>query len=472
MPANAQQIPVEGFISDLAFVNRNSHINGILDSTTSMVGSLNPKALSYFNTPSELIDTRPPASRTVGWSATTSSKLTVDSTSYGNFVTTINNLGTSISTGFFKIVDALMFDSSANRTQAQLEAFITADPDMSAIYTPGTLSVSTNVIQAPVYGTSVSTVPVPSFIGFTISVLSGSTVESYAFTLFTSVSAFLTGYTPSTIVSVVFPLTFVQMYEDPLLTSTGNIFSTSSATSSLAFNTTQALLGTIQVSGMIEFIMTLTDSSANTAPIPINILYKGNTPTQQEIRLAIQAKLNASGVGTVSGWQARVPGIYVSGRFYIIPLWSDTLTKADEIIYPSIQPITNFTNVTNKILSSLGLGDLTSNTDVFPTFFNKMYVTAVPDLSGATTPTHLSLVLPDYQDYNTQDANFGYMTLNSQAFANNLNAILALDYSNASSSAYTAANENDLTFYSFAVDNYEMCVITRTCYNAIMGGSV
>ena len=64
------------------------------------------------------------------------------------------------------------------------------------------------------------------------------------------------------------------------------------------------------------------------------------------------------------------------------------------------------------------------------------------------------------------------MTLNSQAFANNLNAILALDYSNASSSAYTAANENDLTFYSFAVDNYEMCVITRTCYNAIMGGSV
>ena len=468
---NTQNIVVEGFILDQAFVDLTKNINGILTDNTAKVASLNQKALSYFTTPFFFTDTRTPSARVVNWASITKPSMMIDENAFTNFVNVVNNDGTSIAAGFFKIVDKLFFDYNSSTTTNVIETYLTTDADTSAIYVPGSFILSSTIVNGTVYqvGESNQTVGVPEFISFTIAILSGTTTENYEFTLYTSVSAFLNGYSVSTISAVIPPLPYTTLYSAPLLTSSDNIFTTSNTTANLQYNTTQALLGDTAVSGSTEYLVTLVDSSNNQIRIPFNIMYKGQVPTTTQIRLAIQNAELTSGVGTEAGWKARTPGLYITGRFYIIPLWDKTYTKAaSQVIYPNISKLTDYSLATNKIMASLGHGDLSADTDVLSVYFNRMTVTVVPDLSGVQPVADLTAIIPDYQNYSTVEESFQYMSAYTQTFSSNLNTILSLDYTNTTSTNYTPSTEALLTFYTFNVGTYEMCVITKNNYMTIV----
>ena len=471
--SGSEPILVEGFILDRAFVNQSSEINGFLTSGTGKIASLTQKSLSYFNQPDLYPDTRLASTREVEWATTTSPQILLDQTIYGNFITTINGLSSPITTGLFKIIDTLLFNYNSATTHTALEAAILADSDMAAIYTPGSFTLATAITATPVHlqnGTT-QTVNIPAFCTFTISFLSGQTTVSYLLTLYASNDAFLSAYSTTTIIDVIPPLDYNTLYTTSLVATTGSVFATASASSELMYNSTQALFGNVQISGMEEYNTVITDGDGNSVGVPFNILYKGRAPTLFEIRNAIQTALLNSGIGTSNGWQARIPGVFIAGRFYVIPMWGDTYTKPNQTLFPRILNYQQLGNVTNTILASLGTPDVTPYMDVLSAYYNKMTATAVPDLSGNTQVGHLQSVIPDYQDYSQTDVGFAYMLAQTQGFVENLNAILTLDTTNQSSTTYTTITENLLTFYSFTVATYEICVITKFCYETLTGAS-
>lgn len=469
MPVDTSTI-IEAFVVDPAFINRSSPISDFPIESAGSVATLTPKAFSYFNNPAIYQDKRATLSRDVYWNAETSPSLVVDETSYSGFVSTINNLPDPVSAGFFKIVDRLLFNYNPSTSNAQLETDLINDPDISEIYVPDSFVLSTNLQEGTFYyssGTS-GVVEVPASAKFSITLPSGSTSITYVITVFAGTDAWINGYDISTIVKVVPPLPYGDIYSGSLISTGSNQFSVANLTATLAFNTTQQTLGTVSISGTTMFIAIAVDGDSNTAPIPFNILYKGRAPTRAEIRAAIRQALDDSNVGTLQGWEDRIPGVYITGRFYLVPLWDNTFTKPDQVLFPSILDYDQIKEKANLILESTGFGDLSQYMDVLPVYYNRMTVISSPDITGIVDIAKLNTLIPDYQNYSTDEDNFEYMNLFTKQFSSQLNQILALNTTGEVSEEFVIITENLLTFYSFVVDKYEMCVITKDSYNTIM----
>ena len=464
---------IEAFLTDLAFINRTRNINNLFAIGTGQVGQLNQKALSYFNVPANFQDGRAPNTRSVNWVATTSPQLIIDNNVFATFITNFNNAGTFGPQGFFELLDYLLFKYNPNDTNSTRENFLLADSDITSLYVPGTFTLSSTIVTDTLYlsGNTTQSVGVPSYVSFDINIPTGQTSTRYSLKIYTAIDAFLQSYNQSTIVSVIPPLPYDKLYGASLIGAIDNIFSTATLTTNLAYATQQAVVGQIAVSGIITYQVALTDGT-NSLKIPFNLLYKGRAPTAFQIRTAIKNALLNSGVGTEAGWRARAPGLFVDGRFYIIPLWNQTYQKPDQIIFPNILPVTTYINLSNEILASLGYGDVTNAIDALQVYYNHMLVTAVPDLSGNVNAVKLSTLIPDYQSFSTQDEQFVYMANFTQNFARELNMILTIDSGALTNNFYTPITEGLLSFYSFTVGAYEFCVITKDSYNLILESSL
>lgn len=469
MPTDHSTI-IEAFIADPAFVDQSKPINGIYVDEAGKVAALTPKALSYFNQPAVFEDKRAANTRATNWFAETKPAVFIDKQIYSSFVTTINGLSDPITTGFFKLVDRLLFNYASGTTHAALEEALVNDADIAEIYVPDSFELSSTIVEGDLFylsGTT-GTVNIPAFTKFSLTLPTGSGTTTYVITLFASVDAWLAGYDVSTIAKVVPPLTYERLYNASLINAVDNIFSTATLTATLSYNTTQSLLGNVSVSGITEYNAVLVDGSGNTASVPFNIIYKGRSPTLSEIREAIRNELLASGIGTAAGWEARIPGVFVAGRFYIVPYWDMSYTKPDQVIFPSIMDYQTLGTKVNKILESTGFGDIAEYTDILPVYYNKMTAAAVPDLTGVVDIQHLSAVIPDYQSYSPDEENFVYMTEDTREFAQQLNSILAIDSGAQAPGVFIPITENLISFYSFVVGKYEICVVTKLCYTTIM----
>ena len=467
---SSQPINIDGFVIDAAFVDASKAINGIMPEGTNQVASLTQKVLSYFYTPSAYADKRPSSARSVSWFVESTAEIMFDSDRFGDFVGNINALSQPISTGVFKLIDQVFFNYDPAMTSSQLEAALVNDPDIAQIYVPASMIRAATVVQDSVYhlaGTT-SQVFVPSFCKFALTIPVGATTKTYVLTLYTSVEAFLKGYDFSTILKVIPPLPYERIYTSSLINSTDNLFNIATLTANLLNTTTNMLLGAVSVSGITPYNAVIVDNAGNSVGVPFNILYKGRAPTLSEIRLAIRTALTTSGVGDAAGWEKRIPGVFVAGRFYIVPYWDETYTKPNQVLYPNIHKFTSLSSKLNTILDSTGFGDLTSQMDVLSSYFNTMTLAAVPDLTGVLAVTRLISIIPDYQHFSPQDEEFVYMTAVTQNFAKQLGAVLALDANNTTSPIYIPITENLLTFRSFVVEKYEVCVITKQCYTDIM----
>lgn len=469
MATDTQTITIEGYVTDLAFIDKSKAVSGVFTPEVGQVATLTAKVLSYFTDPSVFEDKRLPTARAVNWSPTTAPKLVIDKTPFSDFVTVLNNMSSSATNGFFKLIDKLFFAYSSSASRPTIEAFLNADPDIDAIYVADSFRVSQQLVTDTVYleNNATKTVQVPSFIDFTLALTTGSTTVNYVIKLYTSVEAWLTGYNISSVVKVIQPLPYDKLYSASLVNSTDNIFATATLTANLSYTTTQAILGSVSVSGVVEYKAILTDG-VNKSSVPFNLLYKGRKPTLFEVRNAIKKALADSGVGDEAGWRKRIPGVYVEGRFYIVPFWDKVFTKPAQVVFPNVLPYREFATTTTNIVSSLGYGDITAFMDVLTVYYNRMSATAIPDLSGTVKVYHLNEIIPDYQNCAPTDEQFAYMQTRTQDFSKDLNQILAIDSGIQSSTVFTPSTEGLLTFYSFTVDSYEICVITKQCYDTIM----
>ena len=465
---------IDGFVVDRGFTDQSKHFNEILTDDDGSVASLNQKSLSYFNKVSVFADDRAPSTRNVNWFAQTAPSLVFDEEIYNSFTGVIDQQDSVVSSSIFRIVDFLLFNYDPTQTRENREDFLISDTDISQIYVPGSFVLSNTLVEGTIYhpGSANETVDVPAYATFSVTLPSGQATRTFVITIYASNAAWLQGYNVSTIVKVIPPLPYSQIYSASLTAATDNIFSTANLSSSLNFTDSSPVLGTIQVSGIKAYPAVLTDAAENTVSITFNVLYKGREPTLTEIRNAIRADLLSSGVGTEEGWEARIPGVFVAGRFYIIPFWDMSFSKANQVVFPSILNYDQMGETANKIMESGGFGDITEYTNIFPVYYNRMTLASVPDLTGVVDIQLLTALIPDYQNFSPQDENYAYMAEATRNFAQQLNTILAIDAGSLpESSIYVPISENLLTFYSFVVEKYEICVITKLCYTTIMESS-
>lgn len=465
---------IDGFVLDRGFTDQSKLVNEIITDADGTVASLNQKSLSYFNKVSIFQDKRITSSRTVNWPAQTAPALALDEEIYSVFVDTLNGQTDLVSSSIFRMVDFLLFNYDASLTHQNREDFLINDTDISAIYVPGSFSISNTLVDGTIYrgGAANEIVAVPASTTFSLILPVGQTTRTFVVTIYASNAAWLLGYNVSTIVKVIPPLPYSQIYDASLTGAVDNIFSTAYLSSNLNYNTTQAILGTVQVSGITSYPAVLVDSANNNVSIPFNILYKGRSPTLTEIRNAIKADLLASGVGTAAGWEARIPGVFVAGRFYLIPYWDLFYEKPNQDIFPSILDYTQLGVNANKVLEPTAFGDIREYMNVFPVYYNRMSLASVPDLTGVVDIQKLTALIPDYQSFSPQDENFAYMAEATRSFAQQLNLILAIDNgTQPPSTIYVPITENLLTFYSFVVNKYEICVITKLSYLTAMESS-
>jgi hypothetical protein len=472
MVTGSESVTIEGFVSDLAFVDRSKSINGILVDEGNKVASLTSRALSYFTEPAAFADRREPAARSINWTATTSPQLIIDEQVFESFVSVVNALPSSVPIGFFKLIDKLFFKYNPADTKASIESFLKADADIAAIYTAGSYKASSTILTDTVYleGNTTRSIQVPAFITFEMTLPSGTSRRPFYVKLYTSVEAWLLTYNSSTIVKVIPPLPYEKIFNDNLRNTSDNIFATASLTTMLTYTSTQYLLGPVQISGIVEYKAVVTDG-LYAVTVPFNIIYKGRPPTLFEIRTALKNDLLASGVASEQNWRKRIPGVFVTGRFYVVPLWDKTFTKPDQQLFPRILPYKSYMDVADTILSSLGYGDVSKYMDVLSLYYNRMSAIAIPDMSGLIDVAPLSSVIPDYQDYSPSDEQYAYMQEMSRQFASEINTVMTVDSGAKQTDVYGPNTEGLLSFYSFTIGSYEICVISKLCYDTIVGST-
>jgi hypothetical protein len=469
MASGATNATIEGFVTDLAFTDQTKNVSDLFPGGTANVAELSSNALSYFGAPAAVVDKRPASERLVNWAAQTSSRIVVDEEVFSSFMGTMATLPVATISKLFAITDKLLFNYLPSESHATVETFLTTNAATKDIYVPGTFSVSSRIVSDSVYvdGAPVKSVSVPSYAAFDITVPSGATTKTYQLKLYAGIEAFLTSYSQSIIAEVIPPLPYDKLFGESLRTATDNIFTTASLTAQLSYNNIQARLKNTSVSGMFEFRAVLADTN-NTLGVPFNILYKGRVPTLFEIRTAIKQRLLDSGVSDEAGWKKRIPGVFVSGRFYVVPLWDKTFSKPDQQIFPNVLRFDDVAKTADKILSTVGYADITEFMDVITAYYNRMSAAVVPDLSGVVDIKRLSEIIPDYQSYSVSDAEFAYMQDNTKAFVRELNQVLAIATEGSTSSVYGPNTEGLLSFYSFTAGTYEVCVITRSSYETIL----
>jgi hypothetical protein len=469
MAGDALNATIEGFVTDLAFVDQSKNVSDMFPTSTANVAELSSNALSYFSSPASLVDKRIPTDRSVNWAAQTRPRVTIDEVVYPTFMATMASLPIETFNQLFRIVDKLIFNFRPNETHEEVEELLATGADTKNVYVAGSYTISSTIITDTVYvdGAAPKIVSVPAYATFDITVPSGATTKTYSVKFYASIASFLTNYSQSTIVEVIPPLPYAQLFDSSLSTSIDNIFATAATTAELSFTNLESRLRNTLVSGMKEFKAVLTDSS-NTIAVPFNILYNGRTPTLFEIRNAIKNELLTSGIGDETTWKRRIPGVFVSGRFYVVPMWDYTFQKPDQKIFPNVLNFNSVLATTDRILSTLGYSNISENLDVISIYYNHMSATVVPDQSGAVDVKRLGEVLPDYQSFSSSDEQFAYMEETTQAFTRELNAVLAVATQAQTSNVYGPNTEGVLSFYSYTAGNYEVCVITKSCYETIL----
>lgn len=459
-------------VFDPAFSNARSPVHQYIN--TGDVAQLSSKSLSFFTTVFDGTDTRDPSTRTVNWSATTSPSIYFDDSVSPDFATALNGTDTGTLNALYALIDRVIFDHQTSDTQTALDQILTNDAVIGKIYVSSSLELSQDTATATVYlqnGNTV-TLAVPTYAYVMVTIAVGTTPQTFGITLWASNSAFIASYPVSTIVAVVPPMDYATLLTGPLVTESANIFTVAAQAATLNYKTLYPQLDAVNESGYMTYPVTVYDSSGNSTQAIFNILYKGQEPSSLQVSEAIQAAVLASGTGSKTAWQARIPELFVVSRFYLIPVWDNTIARPDQVAFASIMNTVSIEAKVKKIFSSGTYLNQIPLVDVLVAPYNRMPVVSVPDINNPPGSSTLMQMYPDFQCYGSTDANFAYMRTATQKFSNDLTDALAVASGNTTASTQRMVTTNGMTFYVFTEGSTEFFVMTPQTYTAAITGGL
>lgn len=466
---------VEGFLVDQAFIDRTQTVHGMLSSDPDQICAFTPNGTTYFNTPVKLTDNATANTRALAWVSSTSSSLIVDTAVFPLFSALVGELSDEQQAAIFRVVDRLAFRNNPNVSTSTLDNELSLDATLTGLYVSGSAARSAIFTPATVYLDNATTYPcsVPNFVQFDMSFTVGTTQTVVTFIVYLNCDSFTQNYSMSTVKVVVPPLPYDTLLNAPVKSSVGNVFSTATMTANLAYATQKQTISRNTISGELTFNVTLVDG-ADRVDVPFTLWYKGKAPTISQIRDAIRSDIINSGVGTQSAWQARTPGLYIIGRFYLFPMWDKTVAKSTTVLNQAIIENRDITTVNRTAMAAAGLSVDIATESQFQSGYNGLVILVVPDKSyvpmdtSQVGSTYLTDYFPDFQTCTSSEPIYALLDTNTQTFISRLNIILAKASGATSTDTSTTTTENKLVYYSITVGEIELCVITKACYLALL----
>lgn len=465
---------VDLFVVDKSFIDPKLPFHKIL--STGGVGRLDQTGLSYFVDLYTDSDTRAPSSRQVSWTAEYAPQILVDNSYYSTFVTALSDAPQAARDAMFAIIDRLLFDSTAIKTA---DADLIASSVTKNYYVAGSAQASTTPVTDTVYSGKLAT-PQPftgaPYATFTITIPSGDKTLSFIVTAFSQNAAWLERYPNTTILAIAPPIDYNNLLNMALSTATSNTFATAISTVNINFQALYPSLDTKTSSGYLIYTVVVNDAINNTTTsAPFAILYKGSTPSQLQMRVAVKNAVLTSGYGDEAAWKARIPDLFVDKQFILTPLYDITHTQsADRVIYPNIVNLSIVFTKLGKVFTSVDPTTIQKKAELLLASYEKIWIAAMEDVasediddSGDVKATSIAQMFPTYQCYATTDTNFQFMDVATQQFVRTLSTILAIAMGNATSTVYFKTKDKELEYISFVLNSVEFCVITPECYKTL-----
>ena len=202
--------------------------------------------------------------------------------------------------------------------------------------------------------------------------------------------------------------------------------------------------------------------------LPFALPYCGaRIPSGLECRKAIKNYLLSNPSMTDDILKALFPELYVTSRFFIIPLWNVYQSTTERDIYTSIVNYTRMKTCIRKIFPDMDSNYLDTYMEVILNAQNTTISISIPDELNEGL-WNIASLYPTYQNYSTSMPGYRFMTSDTQEFAGKLNRCMSVINGEAVSDEFTATNVEGFTYYTFTTDTAEFLVMTKASYMEYM----
>lgn len=307
---------------------------------------------------------------------------------------------------------------SGTATTEIIEEDLVSDPVYSVFYVPGTLRLGKTYIATGLPAEHVS--PDQMVDCFSLEVVFNEINTS--FKLWMNRVKFAEDYPLSTISKVVLPCDHSYLLNPSMF---ANIVETIIKSNEFSFSELDSNITTSDHSGLLTYKTKYNVSSSSVKLMPFGILYKGATPSSLDIRQAIREKIIGYGTAPEEVWEALFPDLFVTGQFFIVPVWDNVSVRTDRVMFPSIVNIKKIKNILAGIFPDLPANFVEDHQEVFTCAQSEIFLLSVPDPLNATQFSLLT-VHPTYQFYSPQNQTHAYMEPKSKDFSIRLNRCVAV----------------------------------------------
>lgn len=434
-------------------------------SSTGGAGVIAIKNLSYFSHMYKINDYR---NNRLMLDWTTKCALILDQEVYAGFITEYHDLAGVLKTSLFNILDRLVYNWTANDTEASINEEFINNPDFN-LYRPQTINVSPSFFTGNAYHNDIiDPITIPDWVQFEITIPSGESFKNIELKIWTNNGSFESGYPISKITQVVPPLDFNTLLTGSLIGGGSNQFNVVFNSATLSWDKLHGTLRLDDSTGLYRQLITFYDTDKNTRLVPFNILYKGAVPGILAIRRAIREIVLNSGVGTYDLWRRRAPELFVEDQFYLIPQWNILTERPDQIIYPNISPFPILVDNTRNILAQYSSDYIANNTEVISASYDTLTMTSVPNNINVSHSSVLALH-PTYQNFAANEQGFNWMAPADKDFSLKLNIALSIAAGKAENPFYEPREENGMLWIPYVVNYVEFYVLTKESFLNTVG---
>ena len=290
------------------------------------------------------------------------------------------------------------------------------------------------------------------------------------FKLWLSLDKFKKDYPLTTIVSIIPPCKEDYLLNPSLVTSDINSIVESGE---FIFDRTNTGVKGIDYTGMLSYKTRWVISSQNTPEIRFGVMYQGAVPSSLEAREAIRDYLNSTSLAPESTWESKLPDLYITAQFFLLPLWGNKVAKANNkygYIYPAINNYAKIQAEVQRVLPSMELEWLATNTEILLNPFNPILLASVPDPLNKLGYTSLLKLMDTYQAFGPDDINYQYQEYNAKDFSRKLGNVISTLYGNIvnGGGVFTTNTFYGRRYLSFSSDKVEYHVLYSEDYDKVV----
>ena len=275
---------------------------------------------------------------------------------------------------------------------------------------------------------------------------------------FTTITKVIPPYAPSTLVD---PVTLIQVTNLNVLANS----------STYIFDQSNLEVAARDQNGVYKYSTKYVVSGDASVEIPFALTYCGAAvPSSLACRTAIREYLSANTSISDSALEAIFPDLFVSARFYVVPLYDLYSQLTDRDVYNSIINYTAINERAAKVFTDTDASFRSKYLEVILNAQNTKWSMVLPDeLNGKI----LSVLAqhPTYVNYSTQVPGWKYMTATTQEFAGKLIRCMAVLDGDSTSTEFLSVTDGGRSYLTFTAGSAEYYVMTKESYTALITNS-